>query len=223
MLNMSEKTAKIEHEAEIHVPNSVSTPIEQEIHAPAQKTSFWQSEKFQWIIWIVGILIVGGIFLVKWLTTYPAVVNPTNAPITFSIDDKNFTLAPKTAEEAKISHGSHTVTINGQTVGNFDFGWFDGQSIINPTLASFVEEEVIYTVKGNPEAFLDKVTVRKIELDGDEYEGPYRLIEPALYIKKTWDFAPWEGSPEEVNTKSRSEYVIKKELHYIENFKSLFK
>lgn len=224
-----EKTTKVSEETE-------ATEVQQEtkneeIHVPGynketheeEKVSFWQSAKFQWIIWIVGVFVIGGIFLFQWLNTYPSIVNPTKSTITVNIDDKTFTIAAGKAEEAKISHGKHTVSMDGKEMGTFEFGWFDGASIINPTMSRFVEEEVIYTTSGNPEKYYDKVTLRELEIDGEIYEkGPYRLIEPTLYLKKTWDYAPWEGSPSEITTKGRSDYVIKKELHYIDDFKAMF-
>lgn len=206
-----------EKEEEIHTSRYA---VDENYEEPKQK--WYESTKFQWIVFGLAVLLCGAIFLYKMFNTHPVAINPTTAPITFQVDGKEYSIKANDVVEVKIGQGEHSVTMNGKEVGKFNKGWMDQDSIINPTMSPFVEEQVIYTTNGNPEAYKDKVNWTTITIDGEQYEGPFRLIDPALYVKKTWDYAPWEGSPDSVRTKSHADYVIKKELYTVPSFKASF-
>lgn len=96
----------------------------------------------------LGLLIIGGIYLFSTITSKPIAVNPTNMAITFQINGKEFTIPANRHEmQIDISHGENTLTMRGKEIGKFNYGWFDGKSIVNPMMVPFVLEEVIYTVK----------------------------------------------------------------------------
>jgi len=115
-----------------------------------------------------------------------------------------------------LSHGKHTVTMSGVAMGDFDFGWFDADSVINPTMSELVTVEVLY----GPSSYENKLSKNTITIAGHQYIGPYALIPKSLYVKKSWDYGAYEESPPSVSTKS--DYVIKKELYTSAGFMNSF-
>ena len=56
--------------------------------------------------------------------------------------------------------------MDGKEMGTFDFGWFDGASVINPTMAGFVEVEVLYA---NSDMYDSKLSNNTITIGEDTY------------------------------------------------------
>jgi hypothetical protein len=166
--------------------------------------------RYWWVI-----LVVGGLWAVGYasIMTDPVAVNPTDAPISFSIDNQSYTIPANDLITVPLSHGDHSLTMSGKDIWMFRFGWIDGDSIINPTLSEYVVVEVLY----GPESYSNKLSSSTITVGGNPYTGPYTLIPRSAYIKKTWDYGAYEESPASVSTKS--DYVIKKELYTIADFK----
>lgn len=54
-------------------------------------------------------------------------------------------------------------------------------------------------------------------MNGRQYTGPFRMIEPALYVRKTWDYSMAERSPDEVKVKLGNSKV-KRELMRVNAF-----
>lgn len=168
-----------------------------------------------WIIAGVILLGIGGFLLFQQVTTPPIAVNPTDTPIVFTIGDKEFQVSAGGFAKLDISPGNHTVSMDGEVLGTFNYGWLDGDSIINPTLSPFVEVEILYT--NNPTAHSSKLSNNTIEIYDETVEWPYRLIDPVLYLKKTWDYDQFNNkSPMEISIKW--DYAIKKELFSIDGF-----
>jgi hypothetical protein len=129
--------------------------------------------------------------------------------VTFQIDGHEYTIPAVSEISVPLSHGKHTMTMSGVTMGEFDFGWFDADSVINPTNSELVTVEVLY---GDAQ-YTNKLSNNTITIDGLSYTGPYTLIPKALYIKKSWDYGAYEESPSSVSISKWSDYTIKKELY----------
>lgn len=123
----------------------------------------------------------------------------------FEVDGKTFQLTirqPVLLLEG-IGAGKHTVTANGKELGSFEVGYLDGKSLLNLDLVPLVKVEQIYAT--DEKAYVEaekKLQKNVITLNGKQYEGPYSLIEPQLYLKKDWDYSMAQPSPKEVKVKS---------------------
>lgn len=207
-------------ESEIHTKNY--TRNEGEIHTDAYVNEAANQEKPRtWLdilkYILTGLILLGVISLIGWIL-YGKMTGPLKAVVyeagadqayEFAIDGKTYKVPTDKMyiDIEGLGRGKHTVSVNGKEVGTFERGWFDEGAIINPNLEKFVEADIIYST--DPEKYKDKLQNNKITIEGMEFEGPYRLVE-GLYIKKSWDYAPWEASPETVRTKGN--YTIKQEL-----------
>lgn len=199
----------------VQTGNAGSIAYQTEVESPNKGIMHWLRVGLLTLV-IVGII---GVFAFAFLKTNPTAYNPTRESITFQVNGQEYTLNAMQHVEIPVSRGTHTVTMNGETVGTFDFKWTEfSAGIINPTLSPFVEEEILYAT--NPSAHEHRLSNNEIEIGEYVYEGPYRLIENQVYLPKTWDYAPWERSPNTV--KIKGSYVIKKELHTVEAFDAMF-
>lgn len=164
------------------------------------------------VVWVLFFVFVFGYGAFSVFTTKPIAINPTGSPIRFEIDNVAYVVEANTGSEIDITHGEHTITMSWQTMWTFDFGWFDSDSVINPTMSEFVVVDVLY----GEEKYESKLTNSTIIVKWNPYTGPYHLISKSAYIKKDWDYGAYEASPESVTTKS--DYVIKKELFMVDDF-----
>ncbi len=179
---------------------------------------------FQYIVsywWVIFLLAFGALTLFSTVMTDPVAFNPTKSPITFEIDGVSHTIPASNFITIKLAHGEHTITMSWKTMGVFDFGWIDGESIINPTLSELVVVEVLYVeTSTSPEVYRNKLSKNTITIDSHPYTWEYELISKSPYIKKTWDYGVYEKSPEDINI--QWSYEIKKELYTIAAFKEAF-
>ncbi|MDO4879196.1 MAG: hypothetical protein Q3966_07915 [Neisseria sp.] len=145
--------------------------------------------------------------------------------VKFEIDGQPYTVTanPGDMDVAALSvgPGRHTVTRGGKTLGEIDIGWFDGKSIINLDMEPLVVVDVVYAE--NREKYNEKLNSlpqNTITVNGRQYTGPFRYIEPALYLKKDWDYSPAEPTPSEIQSKSAA--TVKTELMRLYKFESRF-
>lgn len=127
--------------------------------------------------------------------------------VTFEVDGKPYTI-PKSGNmtvAVDIGAGSHTITRDGKTLGTVDVSWFDGKSVLNLDQEPLVVVPVVYaTDEAAHKEAMDKLEQNEkntITVNGKQYTGPYRLIEPALYVKKSWDYSMGDPEPDEVKVK----------------------
>lgn len=118
-----------------------------------------------------------------------------------------------------IGAGSYTVTRDGKELGTVEVGWFDGKSIINLDQDPFVEVQVVYAKNEEKyQAKYERLSKHTITVEGKQYNGPFRYVEPTLYLKKTWDYSPVEPSPDEIKVKGST--AVRTELMRIRKFLS---
>ncbi|MEG0186012.1 MAG: hypothetical protein RR704_21440 [Stenotrophomonas sp.] len=108
--------------------------------------------------------------------------NPTDAPLTLSIDQQQHTLAPHTTMSLTLEPGQYR--LQSEKIGNVRMVVYaDGiGGLINPALAEYViVTEQYVTSKTNTGNLASKV-----ELNGVEIEGPY-VKATGLFIPRRWD------------------------------------
>lgn len=123
--------------------------------------------------------------------------------LTFELNGKPYTIpSGKSFIPLDIGAGSYTVTRDGKELGKIEIGWFDGKSIINLDQVPFVEVQVVYAAnEAKYKAKYESLSKNTITVEGKQYKGPFRYIEPTLYLKQTWDYSPIEPSPDEIKIK----------------------
>lgn len=123
--------------------------------------------------------------------------NPTDAPLTLSIDQQQHTLAPHTSLPLTLAPGQYR--LQSEKIGNVRMVVYaDGiGGLINPALAEYVVvTEQYVTSKTNTGTLASKV-----ELNGVEIEGPFVKV-TGLFIPRTWDAGVAEELPDTVVSNS---------------------
>ncbi|HEL2979184.1 TPA: hypothetical protein UMB92_002037 [Stenotrophomonas maltophilia] len=108
--------------------------------------------------------------------------NPTDAPLTLSIDDQQHVIAPHTAVPISLEPGQYR--LQSGKIGNVRMVVYAGGigGLINPTLGEYViVTEQYVTSKTNSGGL-----VSKVELNDVEIEGPY-VKATGLLIPRRWD------------------------------------
>lgn len=182
---------------------------------------------------VAFLLGIGGIYWYTELRPQPHVVGLTITPATtgadggvvqpprslkFEIDGTPYEL-PKHGKvpgtlPVNIGAGTHTITRDGKTIGTVEVGWLDGKSIINLDMLPFVEVDMVYAA--DESAYKSKMATlpqNTITVNGKSYTGPYRYVEPKLYLKKTWRYSMAEPSPDEIKIKGGKSRVQTELLH----------
>lgn len=126
--------------------------------------------------------------------------NPTDQPITVTLDGKEYTLAAKELLELKgIKKGEHTMQLTGGTETTVTV---DGPSMLNPTLAIYVTDKQEYSDAGGGMDDSDWVDVT---IDGREYWGPIEVFENEPVISLEYvQYGVTTDFPEEVETYNES-------------------
>lgn len=103
--------------------------------------------------------------------------NPTDQAITVKIDgEKEYSLAPmELIEVTGLKAGQHTMSVNGGAEMAFNL---EKTSMLNPTLSTYVIAEQEYGV-----GFADDSKWVDVEIDGEEYWGPFQVFENAPIIE----------------------------------------
>lgn len=140
--------------------------------------------------------------------TDPRIVldNPTEQALSFSIDDKSYTLAAGERQLIELADGKHSIKV-GEVATEIDKAPEDGGSIINPSAATYVIWTELYTDK-EPSPMMLSTMQREIELNGQTYAGPFETTSE-LYIKRNdgssfgrWKWGLDEEMPESYYTES---------------------
>ncbi|SDF27481.1 hypothetical protein SAMN04515659_0563 [Dyella sp. 333MFSha] len=122
--------------------------------------------------------------------------NPTDKPLSLTIDGKAYEIAAHDAESVSLSAGEHTM--KGDVVGDIRFiSYYRGRGgIINPTLGDYViyrqSFEKVNTKSPGYQGKLDTIV-----LDGVTFEGTMKQSD-ALFIDKDWTYGVDEELPDSV-------------------------
>ena len=167
---------------------------------------------FNIILSLLTIAIIGFMF---YLATIVKVKNPSGHDIIVKIDD--MTLIIKKREEAKITlyPGKHTVTLGKKTVGDFEKGYFDMGSFINPTKATYLMEYQTYYDEGTDRS-VNPLPNNTVTINHKKYTGPY-TVHNDLYMQNDfvklsadshgWDFDETEQFPSTITVRENSMYT----------------
>lgn len=123
--------------------------------------------------------------------------NPTDTPVTLSIDDQQHVLAPHTAVSISLQPGHYR--LQSEKIGRVRMVVYAGGNggLINPTLGEYViVTEQYVTSKTNSGGL-----VSKVELNDVEIEGPY-VKATGLLIPRRWDVGLLGELPEMVVSNS---------------------
>lgn len=200
---------------------------------PAEKVIF-QTPVYNWIIigilslFLIGTGIYAGIMYSKWhKLTHQAQVyiyNPTENDIHFKLNHMDF-YPNREFEVVTLPFGKYEFSMGGKTIETFTIDETSRHAIINPTLTSLVKYNNIYMKdlenlseeeqeKIEEKAFDGKTTV----IDGQTYRNAPELIEKKYFIKKDWDYHPWELSSHTYFHLDK-EYEVLTELYTLKDFK----
>lgn len=141
--------------------------------------------------------------------------NPEKDPLRLILDDEiELILAAGELKRLSMDYGEHSLSING---ADAQIIRLEGEStfLINPTRATYYEEELMYFLTDEAEEDFRKYNMKESEVEGFLVNGNFRKIENQLLIKKTWRFDPDQNIAAGVNIKTpmqRSTYSLKK-LH----------
>lgn len=200
---------------------------------PAEKIIF-QTPIYNWIIigilslFLIGTGIYAGIMHSKWYKlahqTEVYIYNPTSDNIHFKLNNMDF-YPNREFEVITLPFGKYELSIAGIVRDTFTIDETSRHAIINPTLTSLVKYNNIYMKdlgnlseeeqdKIEDKAFGGKTTA----IDGQTYRNAPELIEKKYFIKKDWDYHPWEISSH-TYFHLNDEYKVLSELYTLEDFK----
>lgn len=199
---------------------------------PAEKIIF-QTPIYNWIIigilsiFLIGTGIYAGIVHSKWYKlahqTEVYIYNPTENDIHFKLNDMDF-YPNREFEVVTLPFGEYKFSMGGKTIETFTIDETSRHAIINPTLTSLVKYNNIYikNLENMSEEEEDKVMEKAFGkptvIDGKTYLSAPELIEKKYFIKKDWDYNPWETSSHNYFYLDK-EYEILTELYTLEGFK----
>lgn len=145
--------------------HTAETPSEHGQPQPSKLAVWWQ--RIVGSIGILALLGVGVFYVFTMINTPPIAVNPTNEPVTFEIDGSGVTIPAGGYQELKMNRGKHAVTSGGKELGTFEYGWFDQDSVLNPTMSAFVIADILYASSSGYES---KLQNRTITIEGETVE-----------------------------------------------------
>ncbi|MET0254648.1 MAG: hypothetical protein ABW193_02570 [Luteibacter sp.] len=125
-----------------------------------------------------------------------AIDNPTDKPLSLTIDDKTYEVAPHEAKSLSLSAGGHTM--KGDIVGDLKFiSYYRGRGgIINPTLSDYVIYRQSFE-KENTKSPGYQGKLDQVLLDGVTFEGTMKQASD-LFIDKDWTYDVDEALPDSV-------------------------
>ncbi|MDL5595900.1 hypothetical protein QS468_24500 [Bacillus subtilis] len=120
--------------------------------------------------------------------------NPTNAPITLSLDGQTHEIPANTSSELKLAPGAHE--LRNEKLGEVRFIVYAGGkgALINPTLSDYIIANQIYVTDESKLSSFGQLK-NKVALDGVEFIGPFWQSHD-LFIANAWNFGPREAFPE---------------------------
>lgn len=174
---------------------------------PAENIIF-KTPIYNWIIigilsiFLIGTGIYAGIMHSKWHKlahqTEVYIYNPTDDGIAFKLNNQEF-YTKERHEEITLPFGTYELSIAGRVRDTFTIDENSRHSIINLSGEDLVKVSDVYIEDSDnkTDAELEQIDAKalprnSIKIGGQIYEGPFELIENKYFIKKTWNYAPWE-------------------------------
>lgn len=138
------------------------------------------------------LVLLGVVLCVRCTTDSSLVVvdNPSDRTITFTVDEKVYTLDPKESMELSLALGEHTLTNPSGKRITFTKQEYEEKSLLNPLEETYVIVTTAYTDSNKEENFLLEQMFQLIELNGRYYYGPFQLVN-APYTARTTFGDPW--------------------------------
>lgn len=120
--------------------------------------------------------------------------NPTDAPITLSLDGQKHEIPANNSSELELAPGAHT--LSNEKLGEVRFIVYAGGkgALINPTLSDYIIANQVYVTDDSKLSNFGQLK-NKVALDGVEFIGPFWQSHD-LFIANAWDFGPREAFPE---------------------------
>ena len=122
--------------------------------------------------------------------------NPTDAPISLTIDDTHYDVPAHQAKDISLAPGEHRM--ESSSTGKIKFIVYAGGegALINPTLSDYVIADKIYLADPSKRTNFGAVN-ETIQLQGVAFQGPFALRN-ALFIEKKWRFGVHQPFPHEL-------------------------
>lgn len=140
--------------------------------------------------------------------------NPTDKEMKVSIDGKEIVLSPKEFKKLDdISVGEHKMVVDGAQEQTF---MVEDACMINPSGQDYVIWKEEYAMGGTAL----HLEIESVTVDGAKYEGPFEVRQgnPILYSDINYDVMT--ELPEQVEIPGSANYVIKKKIYRVEDFKA---
>lgn len=203
---------------------------------PAEKIIF-QTPIYNWIIigilslFLIGTGIYAGMMHSKWYKlahqTEVYIYNPTDEIITFKLNDLEFHTNER-HEEITLPFGEYKLSVAGRVRETFTIDETSRHSIINPSGEDLVKAASIYIedYDNKTDEELEKIHTKatsknSVKIGGQTYEGPYELLEEKYFLKKSWNYAPWESATHYFFN-MKDEYSVATELYTAVGFQDAF-
>ncbi len=112
--------------------------------------------------------------------------NPTDAPVTVTIDGSQHTIPARSDEAVTLKPGKHS--LEAPATGKLDFIVYAGRKggLINPTLGDYVVANEIYATDARTAKGFAKLQ-NKIVIGNERFTGPFRLHD-GLFIDEDWRY-----------------------------------
>ncbi|WP_446469091.1 hypothetical protein [Xenorhabdus stockiae] len=125
--------------------------------------------------------------------------NPTNSPITFKIDDKDYTIEPGINGSVKLSPGVHYLDDNKGNKSTFMVLEHNNGGILNPNNYMYYTLSEVYALKGQADRFMP--AEYEVTINGHELEMPLRSSNAAVIDGNVFNcqFPLGKPFPEEIN------------------------
>ncbi|GKX57717.1 hypothetical protein [Leminorella grimontii] len=141
--------------------------------------------------------------------------NPTDRPLTVSIDNKEITVPAGGMTNITLDAGPHQITLpNGENM-KFSvlsaYGNVEKAGIINPTRTRYVYVIQKYLADGAT-PFTENGDVHVLNINGEAFTGPFTDLGSELFIdnfNKNWNFGSTESLPETVYANGKDTYKTK--------------
>lgn len=143
-----------------------------------------------------------------------AVDNPSDNPITVTIDELAVEVPPSEVVWVEMGKGNHTVTLEDGSAHDFDYQ--SGAYFLNPTKSSYLITEHFFGTTAAQKSYELTQTLMSAKKDSIEYMGitlpsTYGKVDD-LITKVTWDVGARETVPESVQVEESADHVILKKL-----------
>lgn len=158
---------------------------------------------------IAGVVIFGLYMFLKPTVIDLAVDNPTDSPITVTIDQLSIEVPPREVVWVEMGKGEHTVTLEDGSTHPFDYT--SGAYFLNPTQSEYLVTEEFFGGGADQMSYALSNPDRTVVYMGMEIEGRYEVVKD-LVSKVTWDVGAREQMPESVQADEDENYVVMKKL-----------